>query len=250
MPARLVVGWLLVTVLAAGAPVPAIDLTKIVGDVAGETWPEGKVPAGTGFFVGSAGQILTAAHVVAGCHSVQIAALRGGAIDRVGATIVGIDGRIDAALLSASSIRSDTYMRFSDGSSDVGDQLVVTMRSAADGSFHAIDMLSLGVNLVSGEDNLLHVKGRLTPGSSGAPVIDTHGNAVGYIFGRMRDKPEIGLAVPATSAATFLRYFNISASLASEHGISGIIGSLTEDKFVSGFDEGRIEKLTVSVECH
>jgi S1-C subfamily serine protease len=248
--ARLAIGSLLGIFLAASAPASEIDLTKIVGVVAGETWPEGKIPAGTGFFVGSGGQILTAAHVVAGCHSIKIAALHNGSIDYVNAVIVGVDGRIDAALLIASSVHSNTYIRFTDDLPDVGDQLVIPTRSATDDTFHAIDGRALGVMRVAGEGNLLHVEGKLVPGSSGAPVIDTYGNAVGYVIGRMRDRPEVGLAVPATSITTFIRYFDIPTSLKSEHGITGIIGAFVGDKSGSGFDDGRIDKLTVSVECH
>ena len=161
---RLAAGSVLVVLFVTDAPASPIDLTKIVGVVAGETWPDGEVPSGTGFFIGAKGQILTAAHVVAGCHSVEIATLRTGTMAHVAALVVGVDGRIDAALLVAPSIHSDTYLRFTDDLPDVADQLVVPTRSAVDDGFHAVDVRALGVGQVSGEGNLLHVGGRLRAG--------------------------------------------------------------------------------------
>ena len=246
---RLVAVPFLALFLATNAAASGIDLTKIVGIVAGETWPEGKVPSGTGFLIGSDGQIMTAAHVVAGCHSIKIATILDGTVEHFSAVVVGIDARIDAALLVATSMHTRSYLRFSVDTPDIDDHLIVPTRSAVDGNFHAIDVRAMGVLPMGEGGDLLHVQGRLAAGSSGAPVVDAQGNVIGYIVGRMRDRPEIGLAVPADTLAGFLRYFEMSAPLKPERGIAGVIGALVGNGADSGLNIGRIDKLTVSVEC-
>jgi S1-C subfamily serine protease len=226
---RLAVGLLLFTCVHANASEP--DLSKMVADVAAEPWPHGKMPAGSGFFVGRRGEVMTAAHVIAGCR--RIAVQVNGSL-KLKAVLVGLDARLDIALLRV-AIGPHSVLEFAGTAPLMDAALTVVTRSAQTGRF-----LRVAGRVVGKDDRgLLKVDVALSPGASGSAVIDSRGLVAAYIVGRMGDKPAIALAVPVDSLGGFLRYFNsASMPMHSRTHIAGGTktlrksGSLTENPAV------------------
>jgi serine protease Do len=189
---------LLFTYAHANASQP--DLSKMVADVAAESWPHGKMPAGSGFFVGRSGEVVTAAHVIAGCRRIAIQV--NGPL-KLKAVLIGLDARLDIALLRV-AIGRHSGVGLSGIAPTMDATLTVVTRSAQTGRFLRVLSRVVGKD----ERGLLKVNAALSPGASGSAVIDSRGLVAAYIVGRMRDKPTIALAVPVDSLREFLRYFD------------------------------------------
>jgi S1-C subfamily serine protease len=190
------------TAAVAGQP----NLTKMVADVATQIWPEGKRPAGSGFLVGAKGEILTAAHVIAGCK--RVVARLGGAT-RLEASVIGVDTRLDAALLKTAA-GSHAFLRLADAAPPEDAPLIVVARSVQTGTVARIAGNAAGMD----PSGLLSVAAALAPGDSGAPVLDRYGNVAASVVGRLNDTPDRAVAVPAAALRPFLRYFGVQTNAA------------------------------------
>jgi len=191
-----------------GAPAP--DLTRMVENVTAETWPEGKTPAGSGFIVGPSGQVFTNAHVITGCKNISVTSARDGVRPAI---ILGADNRLDAAVVVMEGLRTPAYLRFTMESAKPAADVTIAIRSVTSGEFQPVYGRLLGLTRVPPQGEFLHIDTMLQPGSSGAAVVDADGFAIGYVIGRLKDKPAVGLALPTRSIARFLAYFDLPAPL-------------------------------------
>ena len=179
-----------------------------------ETRPAGTFPAGTGFFVLDGELFLANAHTVLSCRSIVITANDG---SQVLAGVVGIDARIDAAILRPDS-NPGRGLTLAPGRN--GDQVAVvgypdiaaTLGPAA---------VSTGEILNAGggaPDELVMLTAELRPGGSGSAVIAGDGSVAGLIIGRRNSTT--GVAASAAQLQDFLsRYgFGPSSSLAGRAG--------------------------------
>lgn len=166
------------------------DLTAIVRAAALEAWPAGKVPAGAGFFIGPA-DVITASHVIAGCRSIRIR----DRTRKLAASIVASDSRIDAALLHAET-EGHAYLNFARMDSQGSGPVAIFGRSWADGAVSRVPVRS---SAETGEKSLIGLSARLHPGNSGAAVVDARGELEAYVIGRLAQRHEIAVAVPAAN---------------------------------------------------
>jgi serine protease Do len=180
-----------------------LDLSAMVRAVTLEEWPPGKVPAGSGFFVSADGDILTASHVIAGCKHVSI---RDGG-GKTSASVVGVDSRVDAALLHAHT-RRHAFLAPANAGAPPDARVTLFMRSWANGTAAAITVRLLEPSARSAGDGLLKLSGWAQPGASGAAVVNSRGDVEGYVVGRMANRHDIAMAVPAESLRHFLAYFS------------------------------------------
>jgi S1-C subfamily serine protease len=194
--------------MAVLLPVPALasdphpDLTAMVRTVAQEVWPPGKIPAGSGFFVSADGDVLTASHVIAGCAHISIR-------DRsrkTSASVVGVDTRIDAALLHA-GLNGHAFLTPARADTVPDPQLTLLTRSWTNGTASALTMRLLKPSGQSGQSGLMQLSGRVQPGASGAAIVNSRGDVEAFLIGRMADRHDIALAMPAENLRGFLAYF-------------------------------------------
>jgi S1-C subfamily serine protease len=178
------------------------DLTAMVHTVAQEAWPPGKVPSGSGFFVSADGDVVTASHVIAGCGHVSI---RDGA-RKMSASIVGADSHIDAALLHA-RVGGHAFLTLARANTAPDVELTLLTRSWPRGSALSVAVRSLGQFDGHAHDGLLKLSGRVEPGASGAAIVNSRGEVDGYLIGRMADRHDVALGMPADDLRGFLGYF-------------------------------------------
>ena len=203
----------LLVVSTAGAQ----DLSSLVARSGAEAWPAGKVPVGTAFFVSSAGHLLTAAHGVAGCPTVMV--WPAGAAIGLAATVMGLDARLDLALLQA-GVAPKAVARLTDVDSVLPGALLVTSTvdaGAQPASFRPVEVRADGYAREAGRPLLLELAGPFVPGMSGAPVVTADGLVAGMVVGRRAAPPGNGLAIAAQDITRFLRYFGVEVGgLAAE----------------------------------
>ena len=180
-----------------------------------------QISSGTGFFITSAGSILTNAHVVKDCTEIKVETNPG---TFVTATISAVDAINDLALLKA-DVRPDEVAAFR-LNADLGEPVEafgypLTDLLSTSGNF------SLGnVSALSGlgdDSRYLQISVPVQPGNSGGPLLDQHGNVVGIVSAKinaayvMRTKGEIpenvNFAIKASVAANFMQTNDVNFAL-------------------------------------
>jgi S1-C subfamily serine protease len=191
------------------------------------------------------GEILTNAHVVEGCTTVEVIA-QGMATT---ARVVARNTQIDLALLKA-PVRSPATA-----------QLRLAVRQGEDVfayGFPFAGLLSSGGNFTSGtvtalaglrdDTRSLQISAPVQPGSSGGPLLDEAGNVVGVVVAKLDalkvasvtdDIPQnVNFAIKATVAADFLGAYGVRYS-EGKFGPSVPRSDIAE----------RARALTVHIEC-
>jgi S1-C subfamily serine protease len=144
---------------------------------------QSEVATGTGFEIDSSGDILTAAHVVAGASSITVA-LDDGSTHR--ATVLGVDRSTDVAVLKIDPSGA-TLHPLPLGSSQalvVGDPLAVIGdplnfdRSLSTGVVSALNRTIQAPNGFT-IANAIQTDAAIDPGNSGGPVLNARGQVVG-----------------------------------------------------------------------
>ena len=137
---------------------------------------------GSGFFVSLQGDLLTNDHVVRGCREIRIP-------PSVLASVVAQDKTSDLALLKISTGKTKTAVKFREGRGiRPGDAVVVL-------GYPLRGLLASEVNVSSGTVSALaglrddrrffQITAPVQSGNSGGPVLDTAGNAVGVVVGKL-----------------------------------------------------------------
>ena len=174
--------------------------------------PEGRVrkqSTGTGFFVSKNGHILTNYHVVKGCRTAHASMAgmvvpAGMSVDpkptgtaRLGELgvlgddelrVLGVDVRNDLALLMSAKTSPEVALFRSGRGVRTGDDIVVT-------GFPLHGLLTSDISVTKGivsalagpGDNrgMIQITAPVQPGNSGGPVLDTSGNVVGVVVGKL-----------------------------------------------------------------
>jgi S1-C subfamily serine protease len=158
--------------------------------------------SGTGFFVTTAGEVLTSAHVVRGCARIEV--WRANAASGIVASLEAVDAQRDLALLATAHrvseaarfdtrpVRADSAVAtigFGLTSSDPLDAVVTRARTGGTTRTHGGALL---------------VRARLYEGNSGGPVVDARARVVGMVTGRYVNVPDVGVAIRASALVAFL----------------------------------------------
>lgn len=176
--------------------------------------PRSRDSNGTGFFVSKSGHILTNAHVVKDCRSIEVS--QPGLSRSVPAVVLARDRLNDLALLLAPDVKVDVLpplrrqIRVGEDVAAFGYPLMGLVASS--GNFTRGNITALaGLG-----DDTTHVQMAvpIQPGNSGGPVLDHHGNVVGVVVSKLNAMsmvkeagiiPEqINFAIKGSTAASFL----------------------------------------------
>jgi hypothetical protein len=146
---------------------------------------EGKVSAGTGFFVTDDGYLVTCEHVVHGAVSFHVKTASGS----IRATLVTNDAGLDIALLKVSGsyralpLETEAHVKLGDSVFTIG--------------FPNTDLQGVAPKLTKGEISSLagirdnpryfQISVPVQPGNSGGALVDERGNVVGIVASRLND---------------------------------------------------------------
>lgn len=181
------------------------------GVVSGDAKPSAAVArVGTGFFFSSAGDVVTNTHVVQGCKRVENAA--SGEI----ANSVIMEKRLDLALVRFGTV-SPAFVRVRKDGPQLGEQLTV-YGFPLDGLLASTGVATFGnVSALSGpgdRTDVFQMSAQVGPGSSGGPVLDVKGTAIGVVVARLDDRKLVvatgavpqntNFAVKSSALLTFL----------------------------------------------
>jgi S1-C subfamily serine protease len=162
-----------------------------------------RLKSGTGFFVTSAGEVLTSAHVVRGCDRIEVWDANGA--PSIVASLEALDAQRDLALL-ATARRVSKAAKFETGLLRA-DSAVATIGfglTATDPLDALVTYARTAGTERSQRSGLLLLRARLYEGNSGGPVVDAHARVVGMVTGRYVNAPDVGVAIRASELVTFL----------------------------------------------
>jgi S1-C subfamily serine protease len=144
------------------------------------------------------GRVLTVAHALTGGHAVDVAGRR--------ATVLGVDRRLDLALLSVPGLRAPKARLG-------GDARRVEIPVLRDRRPRTLSARIRRHVLVRWREQPgeppqprpgIEVAARIDPGDSGAPVLDRRGRVLGVLYARSSDAPGTAWAVDASAARGLL----------------------------------------------
>lgn len=165
--------------------------------------------AGTGFFIGGDGSLLTAAHVVAGCRRMQVISQY---VPRSWVSLVAADPERDIALLRTTDYRPGAVVRIASSAPSSSRLLVLGYPETA-GLTNAAETWAVtenhkfpaSVGPLANPREMLWISAReVTHGFSGGPIFDPRlGAVVGMVKGEVdagylrlvRDIPTVGMAI-------------------------------------------------------
>jgi S1-C subfamily serine protease len=173
------------------------------------------VKSGTGIILDKDGDVLTNAHVVAGCTSAR---LIDAANDWHDATIVVRDAVNDLALLKAHAEHWRNAATFGDSSGLRPGESVVAAGYPYPGLLGSEMSVTTGsLTALAGvhdDSRLIEMSAPVQPGNSGGPLLDEHGNVIGVVEARLKSgafalisgtAPEnVNFAIKAAVAESFL----------------------------------------------
>jgi S1-C subfamily serine protease len=158
------------------------------------------VSLGSGFFVDQ-NVIATNAHVIRGSASGSAKSIVNAEQQPI-TGVVGVDESHDLALLVVGN-PGPALTLATDRGVEIGQEVyAIGNPEGLEGTFSAG---ILSAKRPFGSDTLLQLTAPLSPGSSGGPVLDGHGDVIGVATATFREGQNLNFAVPATHVAALLR---------------------------------------------
>ncbi len=174
--------------------------------------------AGSGFFVNRAGDIVTNAHVVAGCGHIETA-------DKAPLQIIGKDADIDLAVLHSDHAPASVATLRTAPAPRVGED-VLAFGFPLPGLLSSEGNVTVGIlsatRGVADDPHVFQMTAPVQSGNSGGPLIDASGNVVGVVVSKLDsatvsrrtgDVPQnVNFAVKVAEVVEFLDRFHIAYS--------------------------------------
>lgn len=180
----------------------------------------GEAGIGTGFYVSSAGHIVTAAHVIKNCKQVEAKALGDAAVPAV---VVAKSEADDIALLKAAPVPAVAPLRLA--TLRLGEQIVLfgyplSGALASSGNLTTGNIAALAG--IKDDFRMIQISAPAQPGNSGGPVVDMRGRVVGvlvFTISTLKAAQAIGalpqnlnFAVKASVVSSFLEANGVAAN--------------------------------------
>jgi len=179
--------------------------------------PEPAIYSGSGFFFAPSGMLVTNAHVVNSCATIEVPGYGE-------ASVLKADKEIDLAALQLKSGRSPAWATIRESAPVLGEDVIMLGYPLAD---LLNSSLNVGTGIVSAETMASGVRGWFTtntgiqPGNSGGPILDGSGLVVGVAVAKVNDKtliaeagtvaPNVGFAISSPVLLDFLSIFQHGA---------------------------------------
>ncbi|MCO6409043.1 serine protease [Hoeflea alexandrii] len=165
--------------------------------------------SGSGFFVSTNGLVLTNAHVVGGCKTINV-------VGYGAAEILRFNRELDlAVVLVKPNGKAITTAIFSDGASPLGASLIAggfPLSTLMNNDFTVVFGKVTGRRGIGGNSNLFSISLPVQPGNSGGPLVNAEGKVAGVIVGKLDD----GIMLEAVGSTGANFSFAISGLIARE----------------------------------
>jgi uncharacterized protein len=204
---------------------------------------------GSGFAVNSEGIVVTNAHVVKECASVRIVDERG---EQTPAAIVHVSEFSDLAVLKVASTTAEPIGFRSGTPPRLGESIIVfgfplTGVLSDDGNLTVGNLTALAG--IRGDPSVFQISAPVQPGNSGGPVLDSRGQLVGIVVGKLNaiavadvtdDIPQnVNFAIKSTVLENLLQSLSIEYKRDEPNSPELSVPDLAE----------RAKNATVMVEC-
>jgi serine protease Do len=202
---------------------------------------------GTGFVVTSNGHIVTNAHVVENCTSLDISTSDH---PRLPARIVARDDINDIALLISVDLKPKDVSAIRNGVK-LGEQVVafgypLSGVLAVSGNFTLGNVTSLAG--LSNDSRYLQISTPVQPGNSGGPLLDQHGNVVGIVSSKLNALRTAIATGDIPQNVNFALKVGTASNLLETSGVSMGAGS-TNQTYTSVELAEKAKRLSVQVHC-
>jgi S1-C subfamily serine protease len=176
--------------------------------------------SGSGFAVSKQGAIVTNAHMVEGCQTIEV---RDETRNYGKASLLAVDAEADLAVLKLSEHQALAAARIRTRPPELGQEVVILGYPLSDLMGNAISVTTGLISSLSGlgGDRSFHtLTANIQPGNSGGPILDMNGHVIGVAVAKFNEEKmlqaagttgaNIGFAVSAKTLLDFLRPFEIS----------------------------------------
>jgi len=182
------------------------------------SWARTALPdsTGSGFFVSSAGHILTNNHVIAGCARLRVSPHGGGAV------VQARNWGNDLALLQVGAGRGARPVVLRNGRARLGETAVAAgypLRGLVGDGLNVTRGEVSALSGLGGDSRRLQITAPVQPGNSGGPLLDKSGHVLGVVTSKLNairaaritgDIPQnVNFAIRAEVARTFLDAHNV-----------------------------------------
>ena len=192
--------------LVVAAAAQAQDLSALIARVAPAVvvLSEDGAPLGSGFVVSADGIVVTNLHVIARMKQPRVTLADGRAFDQV--SIIGYDKERDLAILKIPASGLHTLALGASRKVRVGQRVVVFGTPwGLSGTTTAGIVSAIRRHPKVPGALLLQTDAAINPGSSGGPLVDAAGRAVGVVVSMIHNAQSLGFAVPADEVRPLLR---------------------------------------------
>ncbi len=165
-----------------------------------------RVGSGSGFFIDTAGHIVTNNHVVENARAVTIVLENGREID---AEVVGTDPKTDLAVLKVNARELPKPLKWGDSdAARPGDSIFAVGSPFGLGNTVTAGIVSARGRAIGGQyDDFIQVDAPINRGNSGGPLFDAKGEVIGVnsaIFSPSGGNVGIGFSIPADLAQSIV----------------------------------------------
>jgi serine protease Do len=202
---------------------------------------------GTGFVVTTGGSIVTNAHVVENCSSVEISTPEH---PKLAARLVARDDINDVALLSSPDLKPKDVGSIRNGVK-LGEQVVAFGYPLAgvlsvSGNFTLGNVTSLAG--LSNDSRYLQISTPVQPGNSGGPLLDQYGNVVGIVSSKLNALRTAIVTGDIPQNVNFALKIGTASNLLETSSVNMVAGP-TEDLLSAVELADRAKRISVQVHC-
>jgi len=190
--------------LSAASGMTPVEIKRTYGDavvlITTYSAAEDAVGLGSGFIVDPSGVIVTCYHVINGAYPAVVKLLNGASFQDI--QVLGCDSTKDVAVIKVKGRSLPTVKLADAGDIEVGKHVVAIGNPRGLENTISDGLLS-GVRENDGYE-LLQISAPISPGSSGGPVFNSAGQAVGIASMTLTESQNLNFCVPIKYARPFL----------------------------------------------
>jgi serine protease Do len=243
---RIVDETLLALEATTGNEPPTTEPAPVAGAADGSKFdasPTVRKSSGSGFYVSTAGAVLTNAHVVSDCSRVTI--------DDQPAQVISISPAFDLAIVQTNSVESNRVVAFSGQPARLNSDVTVIGYPLA-GLLSGVNVTRGAVSGLTGlESNAseMQITAPVQPGNSGGPVVAATGDVVGVVVAKLNAGRLLEEAGDIAQNINFAIRGEIAKMFLASEGIDPVV-SMNSVALPSEELAAKLMKATVFVACY